>query len=208
MRNLYLCCLAAAALLALPAYGQDDSQSLGDVARQARSQKQKDAPAKTAQEKSAQDQSGQGQAPDKQAPDKTAAAKTKQSSKASKVITNEDISSRAASTPQNSDQAKPVETSAQQPESWKAQPEEWKNQIAQMKSSIAEMKAQIDQLNDSIHYTSGNCVAGCAAWNERQQGKQQQVETMKAQLEDQQKRLEAMQEAARQQGYGSSVYDP
>jgi hypothetical protein len=31
---------------------------------------------------------------------------------------------------------------------------------------------------------------------------------MKAQLEDQQKRLEDMQEAARQQGYGSAVYDP
>jgi hypothetical protein len=45
-------------------------------------------------------------------------------------------------------------------------------------------------------------------WNERQQQKQQQVEVMKSQLEDQQKKLEDMQDSARQQGYGSSVYDP
>ena len=31
---------------------------------------------------------------------------------------------------------------------------------------------------------------------------------MKSQLEDLKKRLEDMQEQARQQGYGSSVYDP
>jgi len=31
---------------------------------------------------------------------------------------------------------------------------------------------------------------------------------MKSQLEDQQKKLEDMQDSARQQGYGSSVYDP
>jgi hypothetical protein len=31
---------------------------------------------------------------------------------------------------------------------------------------------------------------------------------MKAQLDEQQKRLEDMQEAARKQGYGNSIYDP
>jgi predicted ribosome quality control (RQC) complex YloA/Tae2 family protein len=45
-------------------------------------------------------------------------------------------------------------------------------------------------------------------WNERQKEKQQQVERLKSQLEDQQKRLEDMQEQARKQGYGTSVYDP
>jgi predicted ribosome quality control (RQC) complex YloA/Tae2 family protein len=38
--------------------------------------------------------------------------------------------------------------------------------------------------------------------------KENRVEVMKAQLEEQQKRLEDMQEAARKQGYGNSVYDP
>jgi len=34
------------------------------------------------------------------------------------------------------------------------------------------------------------------------------VEILKSQLEQQQKRLEEMQEEARHQGYGSAVYDP
>ena len=41
-----------------------------------------------------------------------------------------------------------------------------------------------------------------------QQQKQQEVDTMKAQCEEQQKALEEMQEAARKEGFGSSVYDP
>ena len=63
-------------------------------------------------------------------------------------------------------------------------------------------------LSDSIHFAGGNCIANCAQWNERQQQKQQEVDTMKAQLEQQQKALEEMQEAARKEGFGSSVYDP
>ena len=63
-------------------------------------------------------------------------------------------------------------------------------------------------LSDSVRYAGANCVANCAKWNERQQQKQEQVESMKAQLEEQQHRLEEMQEAARRQGFGSAVYDP
>jgi DNA repair exonuclease SbcCD ATPase subunit len=77
-----------------------------------------------------------------------------------------------------------------------------------MKNSIASAQAQIDQLNESIHYAPSNCVSGCTQWNERQQQKQQQVESMKSQLEEMRKQMEDMQETARQQGYGSAVYDP
>jgi uncharacterized coiled-coil protein SlyX len=45
-------------------------------------------------------------------------------------------------------------------------------------------------------------------WNERQKQKQQEVERMRSQLETQKKRLQSMQESARQQGYGGTVYDP
>ena len=45
-------------------------------------------------------------------------------------------------------------------------------------------------------------------WNEQQLRKQEQLESMKAQLEQQQKSLEEFQDAARKQGFGSSVYDP
>ena len=180
--------MMAALLLAAFAYSQDsDSQSLGEVARQTRQQKQQ----KEAQAKSAQ-------------------GKDAQTPKPPRVITNDEIPEHPPSTvPHNPDQ--PVVVTyypQQQPRQWKASPEQWKAQIEAMKSSIANLQAQIDQLNDSIHFASGNCVSGCAQWNERQRDKQQQVEQMKAQLEDAKKRLEDMQETARQQGYSSAVYDP
>jgi hypothetical protein len=45
-------------------------------------------------------------------------------------------------------------------------------------------------------------------WNERQREKQERVERMRLQFEDQKRRLDDTQESARKQGYGSSVYDP
>ena len=70
------------------------------------------------------------------------------------------------------------------------------------------MQGQVDDLNESIRFAPANCVANCVAWNEHQKEKQQQVERMQAQLEDMKKHLDEMQESARKQGYGSSVYDP
>ena len=70
------------------------------------------------------------------------------------------------------------------------------------------MQRNIDKVNGSIQFAPGNCVAGCVQWNERQKQKQQEVERARAQQETQKKRLESMQESARKQGYGSSVYNP
>jgi len=70
------------------------------------------------------------------------------------------------------------------------------------------LQSQIDSLSDSIKFAPANCVSGCVQWNERQRQKQDQVDSMKLQLADMQKHLEDMQEACRQQGFGSSVYDP
>ena len=77
------------------------------------------------------------------------------------------------------------------------------------KNYIASMQSQIKSLNDSIQYAGGNCVANCVQWNERQKQKQDQVENDEgATGTDAEDALEDMQEAARKQGYGSSVYDP
>ena len=86
--------------------------------------------------------------------------------------------------------------------------EQWRAQIQTQKTAISSLQNQIDKLNDSIHFAPANCVANCVQRTDRQREKQQEVERMQAQLEDQKKRLEDMQESARQQGYGSSVYDP
>jgi hypothetical protein len=86
--------------------------------------------------------------------------------------------------------------------------EQWKSRIEAQKNAVASLQNSIDRLNDSIHFAPGNCVSGCVQWNERQKEKQQEVERGQGQLAEQKRRLEDMQESARRQGYGSSVYDP
>lgn len=153
---------------------------MGDVARQARQQKQ----------------------PSKDAQSKTAPAK------AAKVITNEEIPERPDLAAQTSTSDDQTPTAIHTPGRAKVPAEQWKSQIQTQKNLVNSLQGQIDKLNDSIHFAPGNCVAGCVQWNDRQQQKQQEVERMRAQLQQQKKRLEDLQEAARQQGYGSSVYDP
>jgi len=65
----------------------------------------------------------------------------------------------------------------------------------------------MDRLSDSLQHPE-TCIADCVQKNERQREKEQQLESMKAQLDQRQKALEELQDAARKQGFGSSVYDP
>lgn len=228
MRRAHILFLLAALILGpVLVYGQDDeSPSLGDVARQARIAKQhKDAQVAAApiQDNGGPDAIGSKDLSRQRAAataaqsntqvsttSPSASAKSVQSRKpAKRVITNEDMG--AANVVTGSSQL--PETSSAQPETsekagGKNPPEFWTSQIAAQKSSIASLKSDIDQLSASIQYAPGNCVEGCAEWNQHQQVKQQQVDSMKAQMEQMQKQLEDMQESARKQGYGSSVYDP
>ncbi len=170
--------LAAVSWLFAGAAKSQDSPSLGDLARQQRQQKEQS----------------------KAAPGKDA--------KASKVITNEEIHAHAgvaAAPAAIGDEPSTAAASSNEP---KQPAEHWKSQILAQRSQIAALQKQIDEINQSIQFAPANCVANCVEWNQRQQEKQQQVERMQAQLEDQQKRLEGMQDSARKQGYGSSVYDP
>jgi hypothetical protein len=217
LRRFLLLFLACAFTSVLSAYGQDDSPSLGDVARQSRQQKQKsETQAKDAQTKDATQtplakdapKDGQGNAPAEDK-DKGAAVNDTQPGKAPHVITNDDISDHVGPTqsPTPGFRTSPV---TEQPASdvGKTSAEQWKSQILSQKNAIASLQSQVDQLSASIQYAPSNCVSGCVQANERAQQKRQQVDSMKAQLEQMQQRLEDMQEAARKQGYGSSVYDP
>ncbi|MGA7907906.1 MAG: hypothetical protein WCA16_10915 [Candidatus Sulfotelmatobacter sp.] len=186
-RRLFPVFAGAILLCGVAATAQDsgqDSQSLGDAARQARQQKQQ---AKTTLTKNA---------------------------KPSKVITNEELPAHVPSatipTASNEEDSSTMASgNGEKPaEGGKLFAEQWKSQIQSLKSQIASMQRETDELNDSIHFAPGNCVENCVQWNERQKEKQEEVERMRSQLQEQQKRLEDMQESARKQGYGSSVYDP
>jgi hypothetical protein len=162
------------------AHGQD-SGSLAEAARQAHQQKQ----TKDGQNKEAT------------------------RLKTARVITNDEILGPSGPTTGPGRDWAPTEVeSATVPAGAKLSAEQWKSRIRTLKNAIRSLQGEINRLNGSIHFAPANCVANCVQWNERQQRQQGEVERMRAQLEDQKKRLEDMQESARQQGYGSSVYDP
>lgn len=171
--------VAATLTFAFSAYAQD-SPSLGDLARQVRQQKQKDAKTKD----------GNG------------------SAKSPNVITDENLPSHASSAASKTDESKSATSTDPENQDGKMSVEQWRSQIQQQKQQINELQSDMEKLNDSIHFAPGNCVRNCEQWNQNQLEKQQQVAVMKSQLEEAKKHLEEMQDAAKQQGYGSSVYDP
>jgi hypothetical protein len=183
--------VAVTVFLASASLGQSSCNppSLGDLARKQRESKQKDA---------------------KDAKDAPAKAKDAPA-KAKKVVTDEDMPEHApdsdeavagpdgphdeASVPKSADDV--VRTGDQ-----------WKAAIAQRKAVLADLKDRIDKLNGSIHFVEANAYRNGVEYNKKQAQKQQDVERMQAQYDDQKRDLEQMQENARKAGYGSAVLDP
>jgi len=221
-RRLFILLSAGLVFTALAACGQDDPPPLGDVARQARLQKQqKDAQAKDEQTKDGAANDTQPAAapasgkdsPSKAVPGnpllKVVSAKDSQT-KPKKIVTNDEIPEHVG--PTSTLPAKPKTAGTPTPpptdEDEKVPPQYWKAQIQAQKAAIAQLQNEISNLKASIQYAGSNCVSGCTEWNEQQQQKQQALDSMKSQLEEMQNQLEDMQDAARKQGYGTAVYDP
>jgi hypothetical protein len=126
-----------------------------------------------------------------------------------KVLTNEDLPARTepeSSTSVSTDEHDTAPTAPASNDIHAA--EQWKAKIETQRNSIASLQSQIDKLNSSIHFAGPNCVANCVQYNEGQIRKQDEVERMQKQLDQQKKQLEDMQESARKAGLGSSVYEP
>ena len=171
--------------------------SLGEIARQLKLKKQQKEAQLKPKETANQDTPASEAAT--VAPHKTA-----------HLVTNDDAPERASVTPVSTHPASSdtADSKAGNGDDHQAKAESWKSQIRAQKDAIAALEQDIKSVGDSIHYAGGNCIANCTQWNERQQQKQQDVDTMKTQLEEGKKQLEEMQEKARKEGFGSSVYDP
>jgi hypothetical protein len=189
---------AGAFLCAVAAHGQEAQPSLGDAARQARLQKQQKDAQPTASAKDTQGKTMPAPQP-----------KDAETPKTKKVITNDEIPEHIGPT-RTLPPAQTPGVNYPQPNYGGGNPpaEYWKSQIQAQKNYITSLQSQIASLSNSIQYAGGNCVSNCVQWNERQQQRQQQMEAMKDQLEALQKSLEELQDMARKQGFGSSVYDP
>jgi hypothetical protein len=128
---------------------------------------------------------------------------------AHKVVTNEDI-------PEHPEAASSTSVSTDESDTAPASPtsndthsgEQWKAKIEAQRNSIASLQSQIDKLNSSVHFVEANRYYNGVQHNERQIQKQDEVQRMHKQLDEQKKQLEDMQESARKAGLGSSVYEP
>jgi hypothetical protein len=173
MRTRFAVLALVAAALVPGAAATQESQSLGEVARQQRLQR----------EKEAGDKDG-----------------------APKLITNEEIPEHVEDGLDERNDNRELQKPASS-RGTKESAEVWKSRILAEKGQIASLQRRMDGVNSSIRFSSVSC-SSCMVRNERQVSKQQQVERMQAQLDQEKKSLEKMQETARKQGYGSSVYDP
>ena len=85
--------------------------------------------------------------------------------------------------------------------------DQWKRQILAQKNKMATLQARIDQLNGSIR-SAGGSVQYEGPYNRHQARQLQRVAQIQLQLDEQEMKLDQMQEAARHAGMHTVVYDP
>ena len=85
--------------------------------------------------------------------------------------------------------------------------DQWKRQILAQKNKMATLQARIDQLNGSIR-SAGGSVQYEGPYNRYQARQLQRVAQIQLQLDEQEMKLDQMQEAARHAGMHTLVYDP
>ena len=124
-----------------------------------------------------------------------------------KVITNEDLPEHSNSDDSALSNRASGESAPSRPMGSKPA-EQWRAEIAAQRKAVDALQSQLDRLNSSIHFAPGTCVRNCVQWNEQQIQKQDELQHRQADLEQQKKNLEDMQEAARKEGYGNAVYEP
>jgi hypothetical protein len=84
---------------------------------------------------------------------------------------------------------------------------QWKRQILAQKNRTATLQAHIDQINASIRSANGS-VQYEGPTNRYQARQMERVAEIRVELDEQNRKLTQMQEAARRAGMRSAVYDP
>jgi hypothetical protein len=83
--------------------------------------------------------------------------------------------------------------------------EQWKRQVVEQENRVAAIQARIDQISASIR--SGG-VSGQGPYNRYQALQLEHAAQLQMRLDEQKRRLDAMQDAARRAGMHTAVYDP
>ncbi len=83
--------------------------------------------------------------------------------------------------------------------------EQWKERVLEQENRVASLQARIDQMHAAAR-SGGTSAQG--PYNRYQARQMERAAEMQQQLEEQKRKLDAMQEAARRQGMHTQVYDP
>jgi hypothetical protein len=83
--------------------------------------------------------------------------------------------------------------------------EQWRQQIQERENNIASMQARIDQMNASMR-SGGMSAQG--PYNRYQSRQAEHIAEMQMRLDEQKRKLDQMQDAARHAGMHTQVYDP
>jgi len=84
--------------------------------------------------------------------------------------------------------------------------EQWKRQIEEQKARIADLQARLDHINASLHPAGSAQYSG--PYTRSQAMQIERADQIQRQLDEQQRKLNIMQETARRAGMHTSVYDP
>ncbi len=196
MQRMSLRILAVALLMSAVSYGQ----SLGDVARENREKKAADAAAASSKVITNKDLPKDPAASEDGSQTPLAASKATEEDSNS-VAEEKSLAARRAA------DNRAAHRSMQQRMAEQRTAQQWKTQILAQKEKMAALQSRIDQIRASIRAAYGN-VQYQEPYNRPEARQLQRIEEIQLQLDQQQRRLDQMQEAARRAGMHSAVYDP
>lgn len=207
MQRMFLRMLAIALLVNMAAYGQ----SLGDIARENREKKNIDdpsaAPPKVITNKDLPKDPNANQAPSDATPETNTVASSGIDGSAAQGSAEQNSADRRSADQRSAELRSANQRSAQQQLAEQRAADQWRRQILAQKYKMAMLQARIDVINASIRSANGSAQYEGPA-NGYQARQMHQVAQIQQRLDEQQRKLEQMQEAARRAGMHTAVYDP
>jgi hypothetical protein len=204
MQRMFLRILAIALLVNLAVDGH--GQSLGDIARENREKKNVDdpsaAPPKVITNKDLPKDPNANQGSSEATPGANAAASSATDDSAAQRSAEQRSADQRTAELRSANQR-----SAQQRLAEQRAADQWKRQILAQKYKMVALQARIDLINASIRSANGSAQYEGPA-NGYQARQMHQVAQIKQRLDEQKRKLEQMQEAARRAGVHTAVYDP
>jgi uncharacterized membrane protein len=190
MQETFLKILAIALLMSLAAFGQ----SLGDIARENRDKQDAESASPTAKPKVITNADLPKNPDAKQGP--------REAQSGASVTADSKAPDHRSEDHRSGDRRAAEQRLAEQRAA-----DQWKRQILAQKNKIATLQARLDQLNASIRSAYGT-VQYETAYNSYQARQLQRLAQIRQQLDEQKRKLDQMQDAARNAGMHTAVYDP